>query len=69
MTTHHPQPVLAPLTPPVMFLVGIIDGGGEATVHEALAELSGSQTGQRRRPFVAGSVDSMRLASGRVRRS
>ena len=55
MTTPHPQPVLAPPTPPVMFLVGIIDSGGEATVHEALAELSGRQTGQRRRPFVTAS--------------
>ncbi|BBX52502.1 hypothetical protein GCM10009645_13900 [Mycolicibacterium poriferae] len=46
---------LTPLTPLVMFLVGIIDSGGEATVHEALAELSGRQTGQRRRPFVTAS--------------
>jgi len=36
VTTPHPQPALAPLMPP-----GTIDSGGEATVHEALAELSG----------------------------
>src|SRR5574337_784304 len=37
----QPQPVLAPLTPAAIFLVGTIDEGGEATVHDALADLSG----------------------------
>ncbi len=36
-----PQPVLAPLTPAAIFLVATIDEGGEATVHDALTELSG----------------------------
>jgi porphyrinogen peroxidase len=36
-----PQPVLAPLTPAAIFLVATIDDGGEAVVHDALAELSG----------------------------
>jgi putative iron-dependent peroxidase len=36
-----PQPVLAPLTPAAIFLVATIDAGGEAVVHDALAELSG----------------------------
>jgi putative iron-dependent peroxidase len=36
-----PQPVLAPLTPAAIFLVATIDEGGEATVHDALPELSG----------------------------
>jgi porphyrinogen peroxidase len=38
-----PQPVLAPLTPAAIFLVATIDEGGEATVHDALPELSGLQ--------------------------
>jgi porphyrinogen peroxidase len=37
----QPQPILAPLTPAAIFLVVIIDEGGEATVHDALPELSG----------------------------
>lgn len=36
-----PQPVLAPLTPAAIFLVATIDEGGEASVHDALPELSG----------------------------
>jgi putative iron-dependent peroxidase len=36
-----PQPVLAPLTPAAIFLVATIDKGGEATVHDALPEISG----------------------------
>jgi putative iron-dependent peroxidase len=32
---------LAPLTPAAIFLVATIDDGGEATVHDALADLSG----------------------------
>ncbi|MBO0884813.1 MAG: Dyp-type peroxidase, partial [Mycobacterium sp.] len=36
-----PQPVLAPLTPAAIFLVATIEKGGEATVHEALPDLSG----------------------------
>jgi putative iron-dependent peroxidase len=36
-----PQPVLAPLTPAAIFLVATIHDGGEATVHDALPELSG----------------------------
>ncbi|QUR68995.1 Dyp-type peroxidase [Mycobacterium spongiae] len=37
----QPQPVLAPLTSAAIFLVATIDGGGEATVHDALPDLSG----------------------------
>ncbi len=37
----QPQPVLAPLTPAAIFLVVTIDEGGEATVHDALPEISG----------------------------
>jgi putative iron-dependent peroxidase len=37
----QPQPILAPLTPAAIFLVVTIDDGGEATVHDALPELSG----------------------------
>jgi putative iron-dependent peroxidase len=33
--------VLAPLTPAAIFLVATIDDGGEAVVHDALADLSG----------------------------
>jgi porphyrinogen peroxidase len=36
-----PQPVLAPLTPAAIFLVATIEKGGEATVHDALPDLSG----------------------------
>ena len=36
-----PQPVLAPLTPAAIFLVATIADGGEARVHDALADLSG----------------------------
>jgi putative iron-dependent peroxidase len=36
----QPQPVLAPLTPAAIFLVVTIDAGGEATVHDALPDLS-----------------------------
>ena len=35
------QPVLAPLTPAAIFLVATIDDGGEATVHDALGDISG----------------------------
>jgi putative iron-dependent peroxidase len=37
----QPQPVLAPLTPAAIFLVVTINDGGEATVHDALPDLSG----------------------------
>jgi putative iron-dependent peroxidase len=37
----QPQPILAPLTPAAIFLVVTIDHGGEATVHDALPDLSG----------------------------
>jgi len=37
----QPQPVLAPLTPAAIFLVVTINEGGEATVHDALPDLSG----------------------------
>jgi len=37
----QPQPVLAPLTPAAIFLVATINDGGEAAVHDALADLSG----------------------------
>ena len=37
----QPQPVLVPLTPAAIFLVVTIDDGGEATVHDALPDLSG----------------------------
>jgi len=37
----QPQPILAPLTPAAIFLVVTIDEGGEATVHDALPDLSG----------------------------
>jgi len=36
-----PQPVLAPLTPAAIFLVVTVDEGGEATVHDALPDISG----------------------------
>ena len=41
MPPVQPQPVLAPLTPAAIFLVVTIDDGGEATVHDALPDLSG----------------------------
>lgn len=37
----RPQPILTPLTPAAIFLVATIDDGGEAVVHDALAELTG----------------------------
>lgn len=37
----RPQPILTPLTPAAIFLVATIDDGGEDTVHDALAGLSG----------------------------
>ena len=37
----QPQPILAPLTPAAIFLVVTIDDGGEATVHDALPDMSG----------------------------
>jgi putative iron-dependent peroxidase len=39
--TRRPQPILTPLTPAAIFLVVTIDDGGEDTVHDAFAELSG----------------------------
>ena len=39
--TRRPQPILTPLTPAAIFLVVTIDGGGEDTVHDAFADLSG----------------------------
>lgn len=41
MPAASPQPVLAPLTPAAVFLVATIDEGGEATVHDALPDISG----------------------------
>ena len=41
MPPVQPQPVLAPLTPAAIFLVVTINEGGEATVHDALPDLSG----------------------------
>lgn len=41
MPAVQPQPVLAPLTPAAIFLVITIDEGGEATVHDALPDISG----------------------------
>ena len=40
MPPVQPQPVLAPLTPAAIFLVVTINEGGEATVHDALPDLS-----------------------------
>ena len=37
----QPQPILAPLTPAAIFLVLTVDDGGEATVHDALQDVSG----------------------------
>jgi porphyrinogen peroxidase len=39
--TRRPQPILTPLTPAAIFLVVTIDDGGEDTVHDAFADLSG----------------------------
>ncbi len=36
-----PQPVLTPLTPAAIFMVAVIDKGGEQTVHDALPDISG----------------------------
>ena len=41
MPAVQPQAILAPLTPAAIFLVATIDEGGEATVHDALPDLSG----------------------------
>lgn len=41
MPVPQPQAVTAPLTPAAIFLVLTIDDGGEQTVHDALADLSG----------------------------
>ena len=41
MTTPQPQAVLAPLTPAAIFIVATIDEGQEATVHDALTDISG----------------------------
>ncbi len=41
MPPVQPQPILTPLTPAAIFLVVTIDDGGEATVHDALPDLSG----------------------------
>ncbi|HEY7053117.1 MAG TPA: Dyp-type peroxidase [Mycobacterium sp.] len=41
MPPAQPQPVLAPLTPAAIFLVGTVDDGGETTVHDALGDFAG----------------------------
>ncbi len=41
MPAPQPQAVTSPLTPAAIFLVATIDDGGEETVHDALADLSG----------------------------
>ena len=41
MPDGQPQPILAPLTPAAIFMVATIADGGEETVHDALADLSG----------------------------
>ncbi|OIN80216.1 Dyp-type peroxidase [Mycobacterium malmoense] len=41
MPAAQPQSILAPLTPAAIFLVATIDDGGEATVHDALPNVSG----------------------------
>ncbi|MDX1885641.1 Dyp-type peroxidase [Mycolicibacterium sp. 120270] len=41
MPPVQPQPVLAPLTPAAIFLVATIEADGEATVHDALPDVSG----------------------------
>jgi putative iron-dependent peroxidase len=39
--TRRPQPILTPFTPAAIFLVVTVDDGGEQTVHDAFADLSG----------------------------
>ena len=39
--TRRPQPILTPLTPAAIFLVVTVNDGGEQTVHDAFAGLSG----------------------------
>jgi len=59
----QPQPVLAPLTPAAIFLVVTIDQGGEATVHDALPDLSGwcAPSASATRPnTVGGRLDRLR---------
>ncbi|HTY27613.1 MAG TPA: Dyp-type peroxidase [Mycobacterium sp.] len=41
MPPVQPQPILEPLTPAAIFLVVIIDDGGEETVHDALPDIPG----------------------------
>ncbi|GAB5895479.1 MULTISPECIES: Dyp-type peroxidase [Mycolicibacterium] len=41
MPALQPQPILAPLTPAAVFMVSTIKQGEEATVHDALADISG----------------------------
>ena len=41
MPPVQPQPILTPLTPAAIFLVLTIEDGGEATVHDALPDVSG----------------------------
>lgn len=41
MPAVQPQPILQPLTPAAIFLVATINEGGEATVHDALPDISG----------------------------
>lgn len=41
MPPVQPQPILEPLTPAAIFLVLTINDGGEATVHDALPDVSG----------------------------
>ncbi|MCV7102515.1 Dyp-type peroxidase [Mycobacterium palustre] len=41
MPAVQPQPIREPLTPAAIFLVVTIDEGGEATVHDALPDISG----------------------------
>ncbi len=41
MPPVQPQPILEPLTPAAIFLVVTIVDGGEATVHDALQDISG----------------------------
>ncbi|OBG79316.1 peroxidase [Mycobacterium sp. E2462] len=41
MPSVQPQPILEPLTPAAIFVVLTINDGGEATVHDALPDVSG----------------------------
>ncbi|OBI88448.1 Dyp-type peroxidase [Mycobacterium asiaticum] len=41
MPAVQPQPILEPLTPAAIFMVVTINTGGEATVHDALGDISG----------------------------